>query len=134
MTLRDLVSVAPRFTRSVNLERDAGLVRATEGYILTSTAQAVLERLAASLSIPAGQRSWTITGPFGSGKSAFALYLSQLVGPPETLQAKAARALLKSQAPHLQEPLLDRRTKHAVLREGYCTLSSTTSPLTRLGR
>jgi hypothetical protein len=78
-----------------------------------------LERLAVNLSMGSGQRAWTITGPYGSGKSAFALYLSHLVGPPDALQGKAARSLLKSQAPHLQAALVDRRTKSAVLREGY---------------
>lgn len=119
MQLRDFIGVAPRFTRSVNLERDANALAAIDGYILTSTAQSVLERLALSLSGPSGQRAWTITGPYGSGKSAFALYLSHLVGPPESPSGKAARTLLKAQAPHLQSALLDRRSKHAVLREGF---------------
>jgi hypothetical protein len=119
MELRELVTVVPRFTRSVNLERDAASPTATDGYILTSTAQTVLERLAASLSMGTGQRAWTITGSYGSGKSAFALYLSHLVGPSDVAQGRAARSLLKSQAPHLQTALLDRRTKNAVLREGY---------------
>jgi hypothetical protein len=128
MDLRDLINVVPRFTRSVNLERDATSTRATEGYLLTSTAQAVLERLGLSLSMGTGQRSWTITGPYGSGKSAFALYLSHLVGPPDLPQAKAARSLLKEQAPHLQAAFLDRRTKNAVLREGYLPILVSGAP------
>ena len=119
MEFRQLITVAPRFTRSVNLERDAASPTASEGYILTSTAQAVLERLAVSLSSGTGQRAWTITGPYGSGKSAFGLYLSQLVGSPEVRVGRAARLLLRAQAPHLQAALLDRRTKSAVLRDGY---------------
>ena len=103
----------------MNLERDAASPTASEGYILTSTAQGVLERLSACLSVGTGQRAWTITGPYGSGKSAFALYLSQLVGSPEERAGRAARSLLRGQAPHLHTALLDRRTKSAVLREGY---------------
>ena len=119
MELRALVTVAPRFTRSINLERDAMSPAAADGYILTGTARTVLERLAVSLSNATGQRAWTITGPYGSGKSAFGLYLAQLVGSPEQGPGRAARVLLRNQAPDLQALLFDRRQKHSVLRNGY---------------
>ena len=115
MQLRDLISVVPRFTRSVNLERDAGVPSATSGYILTTTAQAVLERLAASLSGGGAQHAFTLTGPYGSGKSAFALYFSRLVGPKSSPQGKASRRLLQDQAPQLHRAL----AKSALLRGGY---------------
>ena len=133
MRLADLLTLAPRFTRSVNLERDAMIPEATDGYILTGTARSVLERLAVSLRANAGQHAFTITGPYGSGKSSFALYLSHLVGPPEAPQARAARALLKDQAPDLHAALLDRRTKDAVVREGYFPVLISGSPEALVG-
>ena len=71
MRYSDLVAVAPRFSRAVNLERDAHVPASIEGYIVTSTAADVIARLGRALSAPAGHRAWTLTGPYGSGKSAF---------------------------------------------------------------
>src|SRR4051812_33880481 len=77
--LDKLVAVSPRFARSVSLARDAGLADATEGYILTPTGREVLRRLAEALRGETTTRAWSLTGPYGSGKSAFALLVGQLL-------------------------------------------------------
>lgn len=83
------ITVAPRFTRSINLERDATTPEAIDGDIVTTIGQDFLGRLMLSLTAPAGHRAWTITGTYGSGKSALALYIANLLGPASTEGAES---------------------------------------------
>ncbi|MXW06710.1 MAG: hypothetical protein F4Z87_01000 [Gammaproteobacteria bacterium] len=41
-------------------------------------------------------RSWSLVGPYGSGKSSFALFLSELLGSPNLPHTKAALTRLGS--------------------------------------
>lgn len=76
--LSDFFSIRRRYSRSVNLERDMELPDAVAGYFLTSRAIDALERFYRAYSTPKSVRAWTITGPYGTGKSAFAHFLSAL--------------------------------------------------------
>ena len=79
--LADRVSVRGRFARSVNLERDADQVEPFDGYIVTARALDAVGRIA---SVAAAERSggaWSLTGPYGSGKSSLALLLDAIFGP-----------------------------------------------------
>lgn len=76
-TLDSLVTVTPRFARSVALARDTHRADALDGYILTPTGREVLRRLAEALRGESSIRAWSLTGPYGSGKSAFALLAAQ---------------------------------------------------------
>jgi hypothetical protein len=58
--------------------RDLADPTALDGYILTSSARSALQRLASGLSESSTQRAFRITGPYGSGKSSFALLLCRL--------------------------------------------------------
>lgn len=77
--LDKLVAVSPRFTRSISLVRDAARADALEGYILTPNGRDILRRLSCALRGETSTRAWSITGPYGSGKSAFALLAAQLL-------------------------------------------------------
>jgi hypothetical protein len=80
--LGDLLTLRRRFLRSVSLERDARSAAGLDGYIPTPSALAALARVEAGLTDPAA-RAVTVTGPYGTGKSAFALYLTaRLCLPP----------------------------------------------------
>src|SRR5262249_31133017 len=103
-TLDQLVVVSPRFTRSVALVRDFRRVNALEGYILTPTGRDVLRRLADALRGEWPTRAWSLTGPYGSGKSAFALLVAQLLAGEERIRHEA-RAYLTVEAPELAESL-----------------------------
>src|SRR5205085_2114541 len=70
--------VRSRFVRSAHLERDFHDPDALKGYVLTPTAKASVERLATGLSARSTQRTWRITGDYGTGKSTFALAFSHL--------------------------------------------------------
>lgn len=79
--LSALVNVRSRFLRSVNLERDFYTEAPLDGYVPTPGAMAALGRIAQDVQMPHA-RAWSVTGPYGTGKSAFALLLTKTLAPP----------------------------------------------------
>ena len=77
-TWLDKITVNAASVRAVNLERDEG-----DGgdYIITDRALSVLQSLVSALSLEQAPAAWNIVGPYGAGKSAFARYVSCLLGP-----------------------------------------------------
>jgi hypothetical protein len=122
MQLRELIAVAPRFTRSINVERDAGLASGVDGYVLTGTGRSILERIGLALKSPGVPRAWTLTGPYGSGKSAFALFLANLLGPSDAPAGKLARTILKEQSPDIYRAHFDGRVRGGVSPRGFTTV------------
>ena len=131
--LADFVSVAPRYTRAINLERDAGSAAGVSGYVVTTTANDFLGRFAKSLAPGATHRAWTLTGPYGSGKSAFTLYLSQLLGPAAAASGKLARSMLRQQMPDRYRDLFERRSRTRVTNTGFCSVLVSGGPEPILG-
>ncbi len=84
-----LVSVTPRFARSVALTRDAGRCDALDGYLLTPTGRDILRRLAAASRGESSTRAWSVTGPYGSGKSSLALLAAQLLAGDDRVRRHA---------------------------------------------
>ncbi len=80
-TLSTIVSVRPRFGRSVHLERDLATGSATNGYFLTTSALEALHGVLRAHATPA-DRALSLIGPYGAGKSAFAAFLARLVSEP----------------------------------------------------
>lgn len=78
LSLAECVQVPGRFRRSTQLEKDFAAASPGGGYILTSTARDTLRRIVDSLKSGNTSRAWTLTGPYGVGKSAFAVFLTQL--------------------------------------------------------
>jgi len=74
-----LVSIRGSFRRSINLIRDFYSPEALGDYIVTSKAKELLDRVADALATPLANRAWSITGPYGGGKSAFALFMVRLL-------------------------------------------------------
>ncbi len=101
--LAEYIKVLPRFARSANLERDSAESGPLEGYITTARATEAVERI---LGVAATKRSggaWFLTGPYGSGKSSFALLVNALLGPSGDVRNTAAGLLdaAKSDLSHL---------------------------------
>ena len=93
--LSKLFHVANRFHRSVHLERDFYGENALEGYVLTVTAREILQRVIAALDNESTSKAWSLTGPYGSGKSAFALFTAKLLGDSKSPTTQGALNLLK---------------------------------------
>ncbi len=93
--LSELFHVTSRFHRSVHLERDFYGENALDGYVLTITARETLRRVIAALENELTSKAWSLTGPYGSGKSAFALFTGKLLGASESPTTQGALNLLK---------------------------------------
>ncbi|MEX1096285.1 MAG: hypothetical protein WED34_09565 [Planctomycetales bacterium] len=104
--MADLFQVRSRFFRSAHLERDFQDPDAIKGYMLTPTAKASLDRLAAGLAPRSTQRSWRITGDYGTGKSSFALALSHLFAGDNTGLPKELRRSIDFRALGVERPSL----------------------------
>ena len=78
LPLTEIISLRPRFTRSVHLERDFFVPSAADGYVLTRGSASSISLLARGVADPA-YRAQCLSGPYGAGKSALALYVGQLL-------------------------------------------------------
>ena len=94
MSFVDKISVSAQYTRSVNLERDSGSESVVKGYIPTSRALQTLERIGNTLDGLDQPRAWSLVGPYGSGKSAFAVFLNNLLSILDGSAHKAALSVL----------------------------------------
>ena len=88
------VSVRHRYVRSVNLMRDVDDPDALDGYVMTPSVRDAVIRILAGLSPESSQRAFRIVGPYGTGKSAFGVFLAQLLrehgeGPATMLLSEA---------------------------------------------
>ncbi len=87
-----------RFFRSIRLERDFQLPEALAGYNLTPVVRQILIRILDSLEGHSSDRALTLTGPYGSGKSAFALFLASLLQAPSDSRNPACQILATQDA------------------------------------
>lgn len=79
MKFNQCVEINENFKKSTNLQLDHGNLGFLEGYILSPSNQENLERIINS--VHNQQSAFTFTGPYGSGKSSFALFLNELLAP-----------------------------------------------------
>ncbi len=115
--IAELFQVRSRFVRSAHLERDFHDPDALKGYVLTPTAKTSLERLAGGLAPHSTQRTWRITGDYGTGKSSFALAVSHLLaGDDAALPADLRRSVdfrgLRVERPRLLPVLVTGSRSH----------------------
>ena len=91
----------PRFVRAANVELDLTERKVLDGYVLTSTGRTALRRMSSAVTGDSHSRAWTLTGPYGTGKSAFAVFTASLLDDQSTDTKKRARDLLNSADPEL---------------------------------
>ena len=108
-TLADIVSVQPRFGRSVHLERDLAAGTATDGYFLTTSALEALQGVLRATTTPT-DRALSLIGPYGAGKSAFATFLARLVAEPAFRKATLLPPDLPDIPQLLPVPIVGSRT------------------------
>lgn len=102
--LSDYFDVARHFRRSANVEKDFRDGSQNGDYILTPTALDSLRRLTDGLSPSSSSRAWTITGPYGVGKSSFALFMTRVFCATDASGVRA-RELLRQRDPELAAAL-----------------------------
>lgn len=110
MSDRAAIAVAPRFTRAVHIRRDFRDLRyRLDGYQVTPLVRQAAGRIVAGLRPDGVERAFSIVGPFGSGKSAFGLFVAHFLQRSEqarrqllgSLRVEGAGALLPLDAPSL---------------------------------
>ena len=104
VALADYIAVVGRFARSASLERDIARHEPLNGYVVTARALDVVERIAATAANGAAGGAWSLTGPYGSGKSSLALLLDAAFGERSATRA-AATELIEATSPAVADLL-----------------------------
>jgi hypothetical protein len=110
-----LIRIAKRYVRSIELHRDLEDPNALEGYVVTPSVRDATQRILSGLAASSTQRAFRVTGPYGSGKSAFALLLARLAAEGQRRDGPAWSLLRTSgiAAPHapsyIPVPIVGRR-------------------------
>lgn len=90
--LSEFVRVPARFHRSVHLPEDHARGDGPgDSYLVTRAIREATTQVLGELERPRGARAWTLTGPYGSGKSAFLLFLADLLGRKTPKHPEAQR-------------------------------------------
>jgi hypothetical protein len=105
LSLYEYIKIKRRYTRSINLERDLEVADSVKGYILTPKANDFIQRFFDALSLPNSVRAWTLTGVYGTGKSAFAHFLAALCSAKDDKIRLNAISILKEAGGNYRKPL-----------------------------
>ena len=131
-TLAEVVSVAGRFARSANLERDSARVEPLDGYVVTARALDVLERIARTAGSGSAGGAWSLTGPYGSGKSSLALLVDAAFGDAPNTRRRALR-LVGDTSPDVACLVREAHRRYGTMSSGFISGLATANrePLTR---
>lgn len=97
-SLSNFIEINTHYTRSVNLERDAQSVGLIKTYLPTTRALQTLQRIVQVFNHNEQPRAYTLTGPYGSGKSIFALFLAHLLNHEISARKVATQILVETDA------------------------------------
>lgn len=132
MNLSTFIAPQAHVARSVNLERDRHSSAGLSQYRLTGKGLEILSRFVAALAgEPVG--AWSLTGPYGMGKSSFARFLLALCGPEGDPSTQLAWGILGEKDTHLSRQLHQLMRKHGAWTRGFFRVGVTSSfePLNR---
>ncbi len=116
--LREVIHLRQNNLRAVRLESDLPNGDLLVGYTLTAQALAALGRVVDGLA--GNARAWILTGPYGSGKSFFGLFLAHLLDARQTGHTIAWKMLEQS------DPLLTERLQEQIGgNDGFVTVAVT---------
>ncbi|MTW19892.1 hypothetical protein GJ668_02155 [Allochromatium palmeri] len=107
-TLGQQIQLQRAFSRSINLARDCETLDPIHHYQPTSRALDALGQILPGLTSEASQRALALIGPYGAGKSAFALFLGALLGARDSTARHVAHSILKRADAELAEGLHSR--------------------------
>ena len=124
MSLLDCISVNSSYTRAVNLERDSGSDSVVRAYVPTVRAISTFKDVIQTIEDAALPKAWSLIGPYGSGKSTFAVYLSHLLGDPAEVINQYALDKLEE----TDNEIAANFKNHIDKTNGYCSVLLTGSP------
>ncbi|MDO9424921.1 MAG: DUF6079 family protein [Methylobacter sp.] len=122
--IKSIVQLDRHYTRSINLERDADSCDILSAYIPTTRALQTLDKIAETFKQKSIPRAWSLVGPYGSGKSSFAAFLSHLLEDQELEASLMAEEILQRYNPDIA----DKITAHTTGTNAYCIVLLTGSP------
>ena len=116
MLLGDIVWPEHQYARSTNLEIASRDPTGVPDFNFTSKSLRFLENVVDTVQGVRRDRAWAVIGPYGSGKSTFALFLLELLGGSESAWLK--RCLLQLR---LADPVMEQRVRQETRRgrRGY---------------
>lgn len=92
--MSSLVTISSHYRRSIKLDVDYGNPNSLSAYICNRSARAVVEAIARQIT-DGNQYAFTITGPYGGGKSSLALVLASAIQSNDDLRKRALQRLDK---------------------------------------
>ena len=110
--------MAGRYARSANLERDAARPEPLDGYVVTARTLDVVERVAGAAARGDAGEAWSLTGPYGSGKSSLALLLDAVLGPAGNTR-RAALSLIEEASPDVGDSVRRVHERHGTSESGF---------------
>ena len=113
--LNEVVAIATRFAKSTNVERDRDNPSVLDGYVPTSRTEAVLSSVLQRATNGDAGGAWSITGPYGTGKSSLAIFLDALLGKDGPTRQRALDLLGKD----LAKKVIEAHKKHDCIEEGF---------------
>ncbi len=94
--MTSLIDISQKYKSSTRLDNEAfNYKEFVDSFILHGTALNVIDTISRDFS-KSEQRCFTITGPYGTGKSTVALYLTQLLSDKKSVRTYANSKLLES--------------------------------------
>jgi hypothetical protein len=102
--LKHFVSINQKNIRSINVEYDLNSSDLFSGYTLTPQVLQSMGRIINGI-VNKGSRAWILTGPYGSGKSFFSLFLVNLLNADQDKHEMALNKLFEV------EPILSEQVK-----------------------
>lgn len=127
MRLSDAVRARSRYARSTNLERD-GDTLALVDYLPTARAHDLVRRVSMAVADRDRARSWSVSGPYGSGKSSVALLLDAILGPESSPARLSAGDLIQLADPELAERVAEARRTLGTPERGVLRAVITATP------
>lgn len=118
VTLSDKIAVLGRFARSANLERDISRAEPLDGYVVTARALDVIERIARTGAHGPAGGAWSVTGPYGSGKSSLALLIDAALGEPNKPR-RTSWNLIDQTSPFVAKLVRRTHQRHTTAESGF---------------
>ena len=116
--LADYISIEERFARSVNLDRDFDRAEPLDGYILTERAIDVLQSFATRAASGISGGAWSLTGPYGAGKSSLAILINSAFGPPSNTRDLSWQ-LIQESAPEIIDLIEQTHKRYGTSEKGF---------------
>ena len=94
------------FNKSSNIQNSKDFLSLLDAYIFSEKSADALNRILDSVNDRGSTKAFSITGPYGTGKSSFAILLRSLLGSANSTNYKTSSKKLEKHNKHLYDKLL----------------------------